>query len=386
MKGVRLAMLAAAAVCLITGMALQEKQSHDAKCPAKCDKCTNAVKKALQFLAGKQKEDGALPAEVMMMKGKPLSYVGTDKTVSEVMTTAVAGLAFLANGSTPSSGEYKENIRKIQGYLEKKLEAIFNQKSIGAGGGPAYSACLSLLFYTHIHEKEKDEQSKKLIQATIKFICGAIGDEVGSSTWKGGKNGKVIWYVSGVTSLANLCVISLVRAKVSGFEVDEKVLELMKTYYPMIIEKSGSKYEGSFKYDKHNSFPGEPRNGRSITAILALMCLGLEKDDQYKQSYEYARKNYDKTGTHHVPSLQSSLCAFTFHTLGEDDWKKFVEENFEKLLARQRDDGSLEKLWDKSGLLMQPNDTVFGECYATANFALIFQVSLRNVRLYIGKS
>ncbi len=381
-------------IVFATGSGPQDKPSHDQNCPAKCAKCTAAVKKALDFLAGKQTEEGEIPAEIMKMNKKPLAYVSTDKTVSQVMTTAITGLGFLANGSTPTSGDYRERIKLIQGYLEKKLNDIFKLKGIGAGGGPAYSACLSLLFFTHIFEKEKDEQSRKLVPELVKYVSDRIGTKIGNSTWSGGGNNNVIWFVSGQTSLANLCVISLARAKAAGFEVKDEVFDLMKTYYPMIVEKAGAKYkganvEGTMKYDKHNNFPNEPRRGRSISALLALECLGIHNDEQYKLTFDLARKNYDKTETHHVPSLQTTLCAFTYHHFGEDDWKKFIAANYEKLLGNQKEDGSLEKLWNAEQLkaqnpeqTMQPNDTAFGETYATANFALVLQVATGNVKFF----
>ena len=164
----------------------------------------------------------------------------------------------------------------------------------------------------------------------------------------------------------------------AGFRVDDRVFKILKSYYPLITERNGS-----FKYDKHNHFAHEPREGRSIASILALMNLGVDVAKKHPVSLKYARANIEKTMTHHTPSVHMTLCAFTFHALGEKDWKAYVKTYFRKLIARQREDGSLDKVWDPpKKLVMQPNDLAWGATYATAHFALILQIAGKRVSFY----
>jgi hypothetical protein len=375
---------------------IQEKTQHTDKCPNECKTCTDAAKKALDYMAKQISDKGYLTAKA------PITYVPADKHTASMMTTAIGALAFAANGSTTTSGDYKETVSKILDYMEKTIPEILKAKEVGSGGGPVYSAALANLFLIHLYDKEKNEKAKQLIPLVIKYVTDCVGEEVSVSTWYGrtpgekagnGKKDKTkIWIISGATALLNTCIISVGRAKQSGFEVVDKPFQVAKDYYNTYVVTEG-KHAGSMKYDQHNHFPGEPRRGRSIASILAMMHLGIHNDEKFKIVHEYARKNYDRTGTHHTPSLHTTLCAFTFSALGKDDWRKFVEANFHKIIAHQKEDGSLDVLWDGKELsyqqpeqVMKPNDTGYGPNWATAHFALILQIALNNVKLFSSKA
>ncbi|MBI4565238.1 MAG: hypothetical protein HY716_11145 [Planctomycetes bacterium] len=350
---------------------------HDEKCPGECAPCQEAIRDALDYLAGQQLEDGGLPA-----KNWRLRYVKSDKDVIRVMTTAVAGLAFLAHGSGPCAGGYTTQIAGIRDYLKARAREILEAKPrrIGGGGGPGYASAMCLLFFTHLYEVDRDEDTRAITQDLAHFVSACIGTEIHETVWKkrGGKDPGTVWYVSGVTALLNVCVISLGRARAAGFQVDNRPLELAKSYYATILFKNGS-----IKYDKNNAFPTEPRQGRTVAAILALMSLGDHANERYKPVLEYVRKNMEKTMAHHVPSLHTLLGAYTFFYLGQEDWKPYVDKHFGKLIDRQREDGSLPKLWElNKKLMMTPNDLLWGPNYATALFALILQIPTQRVQFF----
>lgn len=371
----------------------EQDVKHSDKCPNECKTCKEAIKKALDYLSSKINDEGCITGKTL------IPYKLFDKYIGNVMTTSIAGMAFIANGSTTTAGDYKEHVTKIRDYLENALSEILKSNKVGPGGGPPYCVALSLMFFANLYEKEKDEKSKKIIPELIEYITNSIGNEVSVSTWygrtkpgekagNGKKDSTKIWFISGATALLNSCIISLGRAKSLGFEVKDKPFEVAKDYYATYVVKEG-KYIGSIKYDQHNHFPKEPRRGRTIASILALKTLGIDADEKFKIVFEYARKNHDKTGTHHTPSLHTMLGGFTFYTLGKDDWSKFVDANFSKLIAHQKEDGSLSNLWDYKELkfqqpeqVMKPNDTGIGTNYATAIFALILQIPTENVKLF----
>jgi hypothetical protein len=312
-----------------------------------------------------------------------LHYVKTDRTVTHVMTTALAGLAFLANGSTPSAGTYRNNLALIVRYLRDSLPEILeaSPRLAGGGGGPIYSAALCLQFFVHLHEKEKDDPSAKTARSLVAYLVDCVGEKVGVSVWKKGKDGGTVWFVSGVTALVNSSVLALARARAAGFDVPERIFTLAKDYYAAYWEANGS-----VKYDQHNMFPEEPRQGRSIAALMVLKALGADGDDRYKPAWTYARENLTRTMTHHTPSLHMSYGAHAFRCFGKEDWRKYVEAYFEKLIARQKENGSVEKIWDHDAkLFMTPNDTLWGAPYATAHLAIILQVATGHVQLVKAK-
>lgn len=367
--------LLAAALLLSGGAALpaQEKPAHGLKCPGECAACAASVRKALDFLASRQVENGCIPAH-----DPGLQYVRTDGNVTHVFTTSLAGLAFLAEGSTATRGAYKDRIVLAARFLRDVVADLqaSSPKRSGGGGGPVYSAALCLQFFVHLHETDKEAGYAKLIQSLIAFLVDAVGEGVGVSVWKKGRDEGTLWFVSGVTALLNSTILALSRARSAGFDVPDRVWKIARDYYLKYFEDNGS-----VKYDQHNMFPEEPRPGRTIAAILALKTMGADGEPAFKPAQKYVRENVGRPNSHHTPSLHYTLGAQAFRAFGDEDWKRFVDAHFAKLQARQKEDGSLEKIcdYDKT-LLMTPNDTMWGATYATANFALILQTPLGRVR------
>ncbi len=345
------------------GLPQDKKHTEDY---ARCTVCKEAVTKALDFLAKEQKEDGSFKASDIVAEG-----------ASTVMTTALAGLAFLASGSSLSSGHYKEPLGKIYNYLSKCTFKFSAKQPRWVRISEYYTKCLYLLFIAHIYERDKNDKTAELLNGLVKDLSERQGTGVTKSHWGGGKDDGTIWYISGVTAFLNLYVAAMTRAKSVGIDVEDKVFELPRKYYPEMLEKNGS-----FKYDQHNSFPKEPRQARSIVALLTLMNLGIDGDEKFKPAFEYARGKIHETMTHHIPQFHMMLCAYTFYYLGKEDWKKYVAMYFDKLISRQQADGRIDKLWDMDSKLMEkPNDLEFGKNYATAIFALILQVPREQVKL-----
>jgi len=383
--GALLAVALLAGSSSVAGTSIQQEEDsprpqpvHGEECPADCATCGAAVERALDYLAAQQQEDGSFPA-----KRASLRYVRSDRHVVQVMTAALAGLAFRAEGSSATSGRYSGAIQGVERYLRLRVEEILAADPVlaGGGGGPIYSTALSLLFFTHLYERTRNSENAGSVKALVRYLSGRVGSEVGKSAWQRGKDTGAVWYVSGVTALLNLTVIALVRAAAAGFRVEDGFLDLARSYYRDIAERNGS-----FKYDIDGMFPTEPRQGRSVAALLALKGLGCLLQEEYASALAYARKNVDRTMAHHTPSLHMTLGAFAFHALGAEDWEKFAVAHMAKLVFRQQEDGRLETIWDEDrGLMMQPNDLEWGPNYATANFALIVQIPRGYVRLYSSR-
>src|SRR5438270_12848597 len=64
----------------------------------------DAIKRGLDYLAKTQGTDGNWPNT-------------QDGTAYPVTSASLAGMAFLANGNTPSRGPYADNVRKVVQYL-----------------------------------------------------------------------------------------------------------------------------------------------------------------------------------------------------------------------------------------------------------------------------
>src|SRR5882762_1177089 len=67
-------------------------------------KSQDAVKKGLEYLAKNQNQDGYWSNS-------------RDVTAYPITMASIAGMAFLANGNTPTRGPYADNVRKVERYL-----------------------------------------------------------------------------------------------------------------------------------------------------------------------------------------------------------------------------------------------------------------------------
>jgi hypothetical protein len=340
---------------------------HGEGCPAKCKICTNAIEKALDFLARKLDKKGSLRVPRGQNLNDMLGGAG------DIMTTALAGLAFIANGSTTGSGKYKEQLARIKEYLLKIATKDIPKRRVN---GDTWPAALTALFLAHIYEKEKDEKSELALKSLVKFLTKQQSKDGGWSL--GNTQGFMTETQNNLTAAVNLCIISLAKVKSVGIDVEDKVFKRSAKFYEKMLMK-----DGWFNYkieDGKNPHP-EPRQGRSIAALLALKCLGEDQDKRYEKAYEYARKNIKQVASHHLPHLHMMLGGFSYFYMGKEDWLKFVDVYFKKIIARQKDNGSVKSLIDHNPRFMMTSwyDHNFGDVYATANLALILQIPMQNV-------
>src|SRR5207302_332985 len=122
-------------------------------------KTQDAIKKGLEYLKKTQGDDGNWPNT-------------QDGTAYPTTTAALGGMAFLANGNTPSRGPYSDNVRKVMQYLMTNTQA--NGLLTGPGGEygrPMHGHGFALLFLSSVYGMENDPKVQKQLK---KVIDGAI--------------------------------------------------------------------------------------------------------------------------------------------------------------------------------------------------------------------
>jgi hypothetical protein len=107
-----------------------------------------AVAKGLQWLASQQQKDGHW--QVGRDQG-----VGAAVSTYPVPMTALAGMAFLMEGSTRSSGKYQENLRRAVAWLIDRCGRDGLIGSPGEGARNLFGHGYALLFLACVYEREK---------------------------------------------------------------------------------------------------------------------------------------------------------------------------------------------------------------------------------------
>ena len=118
-----------------------------------------SIQRGLDYLAKTQAQDGNWSSS-------------GDGEAYPTVVTALAGMAFLANGNTPSRGPYAENVQKAVLYLLSNVRpsGLITDSSEGLGR-PMYGHGFALLFLASTYGMETDIRTR---DAMKKAINGAI--------------------------------------------------------------------------------------------------------------------------------------------------------------------------------------------------------------------
>ena len=257
---------------------------------ADLEKQTNeAVQKALKYLAETQSKNGYWLCDVGYKLND--SYQVTQKLGHHPGVTAIACLAFMANGHFPGRGQYGEVVRKG---LEFVLSTIKDGKNDPTNPGYAsydgtrmYTHAFSTLFLAEILGMANfSAQVEKAIHDKLVLAVNLIvksQNQLGA--WRYEPNA-----TDADTSIA-VCQLQALRAARSvGLKIPIKTIERVKEF----ISRSYEPADGSFYYQYNE----EARMGsRASWTLTAAGICAMQQAGQY-QSFKLGDKTY---------SLESSI-------------------------------------------------------------------------------
>lgn len=279
-----------------------------------------AIKSGLDYLAGTQLQDG--------------NWAGQDGVEYPTVMTALAGMAFLSHGDTPSRGPYADNIRRVELYL------LGNARPSGLITSPAeadsrsmYGHGFSLLFLSTVYGMETDlktrEQLKKVINNAIDLTSKGQS-AYGGWTYipGGGDEGSVtVTQMQGLRAASN-----------AGFTVPKGTVEGAVKY----LERCKTP-EGGIQYSL-GSATG-PRLAISAAAVATLYNAG-EYDSKLADSclnfvwgqFAQSKGSWNKGSGHdfytHLYASQA------FYQAGDKYWNEYFPGARDQLLHMQQPDGS----------------------------------------------
>jgi len=348
-------------------------QDHNLDCPAKCDSCKTAITKSLDYLASKQQSSGVIPIDANGYSGKE---------AGNIITSSLSTLAFMND----EEGKYEKVLKNLKNYL---YDASINKIQTKEVNGNTWPAAFTVIAFCHILEKEiaakKDKEqkrSRKALKTLVKFL---VNQQTPKGGWSLGKT--TIWTLGSkhMTASVNIVIIALSRAKSVGMKIDDSVFDKTKKYYSKAVYTRKDK---TFFLYKPGYYTYKLIYGRTAGAILALKSMGeFDKNVKYAKAAKFLSKNIDKIFCHHVQQFHLMIGGYLYHNLGKEQWLNFVKMYYDKLLKRQRKDGSLKDCVDQDfqGIIPSWTDHSFGSTYATAVFALILQTPLQKTKFIVSK-
>lgn len=305
-----------------------------------------SVKKGLAYLAGVQNEDGSF---------------GGGRYAKNVAITALAGLAFMADGNVPGRGQYAGQVENALRYILDNA-AENGLIAADAANGPMYGHGFATLFLGEIYgmtpgggDTEQADRVYEALSRACRLIERTQNDQ-------GGWRYNPVPYDADVS--VTICqIMGLRSARNAGLEVDKAVIDRAVEYV-----RQCQNTDGGFKYQLESGASAWPR---SAAGVASLYYAGIYKDKAIDDGLAYllttAKPGEEVNNAHfyygHYYAVQ------TMYLAGGDYWAQWWPAVRAELLGAQSDDGS----WA---------DTSVGDAYATAMSLIILQMPKRYLPIF----
>jgi hypothetical protein len=309
-----------------------------------------SVRAGLDFLARTQSSDGAW-------------HEGQGGNAYPVAMTALAAVAFLAHGNTPTRGQYASQVQSATEYLLKC--------STGSGlitgpnedsGRPMHGHGFALMYLASVYGMETNEgrrnRAKEVIDSAVNLTARGQS-RAGGWTYTPGSGDEGSVTVTQVQALR--------AAHNSGFVVPKGTIEEAVRY----IERCSTP-EGGICYSLGSG--GGPRLPISAAAVATLYNAGEYDSPMADRCLEYVwgqfrgQKGWSKGGGHdfytHLYASQA------YYMAGDKYWDDYFPDTRDALLQMQdKSEGS----WNGDGI---------GKTYGTAIALVILQLPYKYLPVY----
>lgn len=308
------------AFCLVAMVALASSaaaQSADQEGPAKRQLLTpqadQAIRQGLDYLSRQQLPDGSFGSE------------GYRRNVAVV---SLAGLAFLANGSTTGRGPYGRNVSQCLAFvLEHADESGFINAPEGSSHGPMYGHGFATLFLAEAYGMQPDPAVRERLVKAVKLIINTQNDEGGWRYQPERKEADI--------SVTICQVMALRAARNAGIFVGNDTIDRCTDYV-----KRCQNADGGFAY----MLPGgESAFPRTAAGIVALYSAGVYEGEEIRKGLEYLTQhmpqaNAPEADNHffygHYYAVQATWQA------GGETWNRWYPAIRDLLLERRGKDGA----------------------------------------------
>lgn len=330
----------------------QEAERSAANAPAQGEitpELDPAIQKGLRALADLQEDDGAWSG------GRYGKHVGI---------TALACLAFMADGHMPGRGEYG---RAIERGLDFILDNVAETGLIAAetSHGPMYGHGFAALFLGEVYGMTQGgpetERSERVYDALVKS-CRLI---VETQNHEGGWRYNPVPHDADVS--VTICQIMALRsARNAGIEIPKETIDRAIDY----VNACHNEADGGFRYQLGRGASAWPRSAAGVASLYyAGVYEGevIERGIGYLESKAFPGRSNSVSSSHyyygHYYAVQAMFLA------GEEHWEAWWPAIRDELLERQTEDGTF-------------TDAHAGGAYGTAMAMIILQMPKRYLPIF----
>jgi prenyltransferase beta subunit len=276
--------------------------------------------------------------------------------------TALAGMAFLANGDTPSRGPYADNVRRVEEFVSSNANPNGLICTPGEFSGKSmYGHGFGLLFLSSVYGMETDEKIRDRLK---KIITNGI-DLTAKAQYNGG------WtYVPGGGDEGSVTITqmqALRAAQNAGFSVPKGTIDAATKY----LERCQNP-DGGIIYQVAMQ-GSESRLAISAAAIACLYNAGDYDSKMADSCLAFVDKQFrvnpgwsKGAGHDYYTHLYASQA---FYQAGDKYWSNYFPAARDQLLQQQAHDGS----WPGDGI---------GQVYGTSIALIILQLPYKFLPIY----
>ena len=293
-----------------------------------------AVNRGLDFLAKVSKDDPDYKATRTRAFYAPIIYA------------PLAGLAFLANGSTRTEGRHAAAIRRTLAFVmkhggtRKPAQDAINKAVGGNICSLTHNAGFSAMFLAQLLASESPSGpelgvSIEEIRATL-AVCSRTLERIAKPNggWQHGSGGRNMLGYTHLTAATITAMNGLSMARQVGIKVDDAVIKRGLAY----LAKATSDGQVGYAVGNRGSFSA----GRNAGYLQCLYRNGLGKSKSVAPVLAKLLKNIDKAGTGHGSATWHLFyVALASSRLDADGAKRFFSLYGKRLIGNQQADGSI---------------------------------------------
>jgi squalene cyclase len=263
-----------------------------------------ATARALDWLAGKQNQDGSW---------------SESRYPHNNAITSFALLAFMSQGHLPGQGQYGPEVGKGCRFLLSSARA--DGYLAGSRGGNMYAHAMATLALAELWGMSGDDEIKPVLKKAVDLIIRCQSHE-GGWRYNPDPSGADI-------SVTIMQVMALRAAKNSGLHVPDETMKKAIGY----ISRCYHPQSGGFSY-----MPGQaPGFARTAAGTCVLQLTGEYKAREIPKAIQYLKDNFNSPQHFWYGHYYA---AHSMHQVGGRDWEEWYERIRRLLLPRQSPDGS----------------------------------------------
>ena len=276
-------------------------------------KTQKSIAQGLAFLTSRQNEDGSF---------------GSGGYSRNVAVCGLAGMAFMAAGSTPGRGPHGREVNRCVDYvLGQTQESGFITVPDSASHGPMYGHGFATLFLAEVYGMSPDSQIREKLSKAVKLIVDTQNSDGGWRYQPQRRDADI--------SVTICQIMALRAARNAGIYVPNETVQRCIDFV-----KRSQNPDGGFLYMVQGG--GQSRFPRSAAGVVALYSAGIYEGPEISRGLEYLMQHVPRNDafnrtTHyfygHYYAVQAMWQA------GGNHWETWYPAIRNALLARQKRDG-----------------------------------------------